>query len=106
MKTYRIAENKETLELTPWTDALGIEEIDSEDEAGTPALVCWLTRGEGQREFARKLVSALNALSKPTEAETVWDAARRRIEDFDCREAAGEDVSQEVRPRMPGGSDF
>lgn len=28
------------------------------------------------------------------------------IEDYDRREAAGEDVSGEVRPRFPGGSDF
>jgi hypothetical protein len=42
----------------------------------------------------------------PTETEQVWTAARKRIEDYDRREAAGENVSDELRPRMPGGSDF
>lgn len=43
-----------------------------------------------------------------TKAETisVYEAAQAAIEDYDRREAAGEDVSHEIRPRMPGGSDF
>ena len=36
----------------------------------------------------------------------VWRSAREAIEDYDSREAAGQDVSHEIRPRMPGGSDY
>ena len=38
-----------------------------------------------------------------------WDVMpdyAKNIEDYDRREAAGEDVSGEMRPRFPGGSDF
>lgn len=39
-------------------------------------------------------------------AANIFETAQARIEDYDRREAAGEDVSHEIRPRMPGGSDF
>lgn len=51
---------------------------------------------------AEKVVSACRV----GEAAEIYEAAHRRILDYDRREAAGEDVSGEVRPRMPGGSDF
>lgn len=42
----------------------------------------------------------------PTAAHNVYAAAHKAIEDYDRREAAGEDMTGEIRPRMPGGSDF
>jgi len=38
--------------------------------------------------------------------DSIWSEAAQRIEDYDRRENAGEDVSREIRPRFPGGSDF
>jgi hypothetical protein len=41
-----------------------------------------------------------------SESQQVWKDSAERIDDYNRREAAGEDVSREIRPRMPGGSDW
>ena len=42
-KPWRIIENEHNLARPPWTDAIGIEEID--DAVHVPAIVLWFTRG-------------------------------------------------------------
>ena len=57
------------------------------------------------RDIAREIeIEVRKAVAAP--ATEIWQAASDRIEDYDRREAAGEDVSNELRPRMPGGSDW
>jgi hypothetical protein len=63
MKRYRIAENHWNLEGQPWRDAIGIEEIDPDDNLAVPTLVCWFTRGEGQAELAARIIKLLNMTS-------------------------------------------
>lgn len=63
MKTYRIALNKWNLKDPPWSEAIGIEEIDSEVDYAVPPLVAWLTRGDGQQKLAQQIVAALNQRS-------------------------------------------
>lgn len=41
-----------------------------------------------------------------SEAQQVWEDSAKRIDDQNRREAAGEDVSGEIRQRLPGGSDW
>jgi hypothetical protein len=57
--------------------------------------------------YASKIVELWNTKSRSTTHD--WDVMPdygKMIEDYDRREAAGEDVSGEVRPRFPGGSDY
>lgn len=42
----------------------------------------------------------------PYPEREIWQSAAARVDDYNRREAAGEDVSNEVRPRLPGGSDW
>lgn len=57
---YRIAENEWNLRNPPWSGAVGIEDMIDPDLAVPPVAV-WVTRGEGNEEFAEVLVAALNA---------------------------------------------
>lgn len=50
--------------------------------------------------------NALNQYWKRAGRPNLWEQAKVWIDDYDRREAAGEDVSAEVRPRLPGGSDW
>lgn len=68
VKRYRIAENEWNLKNPPWSGAIGIEEVEFEqDEDGeyevftVPSLVCWFTRGGDQEHLAKLVVTLLNA---------------------------------------------
>lgn len=50
--------------------------------------------------------AAIEATDHYREMQNIFESAADRIDDYDRREAAGEDVSGEARPRMPGGSDW
>ena len=50
--------------------------------------------------------AAIEATDHALEVKGIFESAAKSIEDYDRREAAGEDVSGEDRPRMPGGSDW
>ena len=50
--------------------------------------------------------AAMMATDHYRDVQSIFESAADHIVDYDRREAAGEDVSGEVRPRMPGGSDF
>ena len=50
--------------------------------------------------------AAIHATNHYAQTAHMFKSARSAIEDYDKREAAGEDVSNEMRPRMPGGSDW
>lgn len=52
--------------------------------------------------YASRVVAAC----RNAEAAEVANNARKAIADYDEREAKGEDVSGEIRPRLPGGSDW
>lgn len=62
---FRIAKNEYNIKDLPWRGAVGIEQVylwdDGSEVFGTPPLVCWLTRGENQKDLADKIVSALNS---------------------------------------------
>jgi len=51
-------------------------------------------------------VSRIVAACRNAQSAEINEAAHNRIMDYDTREDAGEDMSGEIRPRMPGGSDF
>ena len=51
-------------------------------------------------------LAAVRATDHYRLVQNIFESAADHIVDYDRREAAGEDVSGEVRPRMPGGSDF
>ena len=61
---YRIATDDVNLKLAPWQDAIGIEEVelhaDGTEVNATPAIVCWLTRGNNQKVLAARIVFSLN----------------------------------------------
>lgn len=61
MGRYRIAEDKNNLNLAPWLDAIGIEYIDDHSSIA-PALVAWLPSGNGQKHLAETIVVSLNAI--------------------------------------------
>lgn len=48
-KLYRVACNEWNLKNPPWTDAIGIEEVEfrrgGEELYAVPAIVCWFTAG-------------------------------------------------------------
>ena len=52
--------------------------------------------------YASQVVAACRAWN----TAHVFTSAAKAIVDYDTREAAGEDMAGEIRPRMPGGSDF
>jgi hypothetical protein len=60
MKLRIAAENSPNMELAPWRGAIGIERAD-EDDLTVPSLMCWLTRGAGQREFAELICRLINS---------------------------------------------
>lgn len=62
-RRYRIVSDTFNLKSAPWTGAIGIE--DTGENITVPALVCWFTRGHGQRQMAEKIVHLLNSERKP-----------------------------------------
>lgn len=63
MKRWRLIENEWNLRCAPWSDAIGIEEID--DAVEVPGIVCWFTRGWNSKEAAEEVVMLHNELVEP-----------------------------------------
>lgn len=60
MKRWRIIEDDSWNKgVAPWTDAVGIEEID--EDIAVPGIVCWFTRGWDAQEAAAMTVALHNA---------------------------------------------
>lgn len=57
-KRWRIAENEWNLKNAPWSDAVGIEEID--DIVAVPGVICWFTLGWDSLAAAEELVRLHN----------------------------------------------
>jgi hypothetical protein len=62
-KHYRVACNEWNVKNPPWTDAIGIEEVEvwpsGEEIYAVPAIVCWITRGT-DIGLISKIVEGLN----------------------------------------------
>lgn len=57
MKRWRIAQNEWNLKSAPWSEAVGIEEVDDTD---VPAILCWFTRPRGKAN-AKRVVDLHNS---------------------------------------------
>ncbi len=57
-KRWRIIENEWNIKAAPWTDAIGIEEVD--DTLTVPSIVCWFTRGGDAEANAHQIVRLHN----------------------------------------------
>lgn len=64
MKRWQILENKWNRKQAPWSDAVGIEEVD--DDAVVPAIICWFTRGH-EENLAEHVVRLHNAAQQDAE---------------------------------------
>lgn len=71
MKRWRVMRDPSNLAIAPWKGAVGIEQIEVEDDGArfVPTVVCWFTRGWPDSEAIAKHVVDLHNASLPREAD-------------------------------------